>query len=105
MASIIGNRDHVSRAELAQFVVDQFVLVRALASSGRRAWAHPALPSQIMGAGPWPDPEWRLGEAPNAYNTENTCLAFLWSPAPGVWQPAFRVRNQHCGVRREPSVS
>ena len=40
------------------------------------------------------DSEWKLGEGPNAYSTKNTCLLFLFSPAPLVWQPAFRVRNK-----------
>ncbi|KAF9647628.1 hypothetical protein BDM02DRAFT_3129603 [Thelephora ganbajun] len=86
MANVIGGKDCISRAELARLVVDQFNLF-------------------IVSASSCSSPEWRLGEAPNAYSTKNTSLAFLWSPAPGVWQPAFRVRNQFYNIKNQPSTT
>jgi hypothetical protein len=57
-----------------------------------------------MSARSWSDPEWRLGEAPSAYSTKNTCLLFLFSPAPRVWQPAFRVKNRFYNSKGQLSV-
>ena len=54
-----------------------------------------------MSAHSWGEPEWRLGEASVAYSTKNTCLAFLFSPAPFVWQPAFRVKSLIHGAKGE----
>lgn len=58
-----------------------------------------------MSASSWSDPEWRLGEAPNAYSTKNTSLMFLFSSAPRVWQPAFRVRSLPHHTSEELSFS
>lgn len=106
MASLTRGRLYISRAELAQFVVDQFSLFSnvRITPTQQITQAHPASLSQLMGAGPWSSHEWRFGETPNACNIKNTCLAFLWSPAPGVWQPAFRARNRLRIIKREPST-
>jgi len=87
MGGIGEDADYISRAELANLATVQF---KAFAST--------------IGESACSDPEWKLGQGPDGYNTKNTCLVFLWNPAPGVWKPAFRVRGNPRDTKTEPPL-
>ena len=107
MGGIGEDTNYISRAELADLVTVQFKAFASVCTPPTGRWwvqAHLVVSSQTIGEMACSDPKWKLGEGPDAYNTRNTCLAFLWNPAPGVWQPAFRVRGNPHDTKTEPPL-